>query len=62
VLELFWHKSGLVRLWMTFEAILHFIKTLCLYNVDILDLKKERFGVKRMIYNIAEKDGFEILR
>ena len=37
VIEWFWHKSGLIGPWMTFEVILCFMKKVRLYNVDILE-------------------------
>ena len=35
--EGFWHESGLICPWMTFEIILNFMKNLRLYNVHILE-------------------------
>ena len=45
---------------MTFKDLLHFIKKLCLHNVDIL----ENFLKDWALYKkyIVEKDDFEILR
>ena len=43
---------------MTFEVILHFMKNVCLYNVDVLEkfLKDQALNKKY----IAKKDDFEI--
>ena len=39
VLEWFWHKSGLLWHWITFEVKLQVIKNLRLHDVDILSFK-----------------------
>ena len=50
MLENFCHKSGLLRPWMNFEGILHFMKNLCLHNVDIPEKFLKRFGGKQTLY------------
>ena len=41
------HNSGLIKPWMTFEAILHFLKDLCVHNVDVFEKVLKDFGVKQ---------------
>ena len=60
VLEWFWHKGSLIWPLMTFQVILHFIKNVCLYNVDILEKFKKDQALN--IKYIVEKDNFKILR
>ena len=54
-----WHKIGHTRPWLTFEVMLHFMKTLCLHNVDIREKIKD--SALNKLY-IAKKEDFEILR
>ena len=53
-------KGGLIRPWMTFKVILHFIKTLCLHNVDNLEMFLIDWALNKKY--IIEKNNFEISR
>ena len=53
-------KGSKMWSYMTFKVILHFIKKLCLHNVDILENFQKAWALDKK-YNIEDND-FEILR